>query len=398
MNIDTFSDLILGVSEKDFFSYYWETKPLFLERHISNFYNSLFDEQDFFERLWAAMLPWGKVQLANHNTKPGHVDYSTLEPNSVTLAQAYEQGDTIVVNDLQNFLPELSGLTRIVARKLGFLSNINLYLTKGSQQGLSPHFDDQDVFILQISGKKRWSLFGAVSDLPLDQNLRLEPLVDYGEPESRHVLSAGDMLYLPRGVGHCAYSIGDEHSLHLTLSVTVIRWANLLSTLLQYVSESSSAFRKSLPVGLLAENGVSYNTQPQVKGLLHQAIDRLDVALLEESLDQLKLNLVENLKPDVGQRIAGKKYCSDVSSMVCKPKDTLLFSKVVNQELHVFFPGGSFVGAKELSPIVEYINKHDEFAVEQLPIEESNDKKIDIINELIKQGLLRLQEDLCSVP
>lgn len=35
----------------------------------------------------------------------------------------------------------------------------NAYLTPPGSQGFAPHYDDIDAFILQLEGRKRWSLY-----------------------------------------------------------------------------------------------------------------------------------------------------------------------------------------------------------------------------------------------
>jgi len=35
----------------------------------------------------------------------------------------------------------------------------NVYLTPAGTQGFAPHFDDVEVFMLQLEGKKRWRLY-----------------------------------------------------------------------------------------------------------------------------------------------------------------------------------------------------------------------------------------------
>jgi lysine-specific demethylase/histidyl-hydroxylase NO66 len=42
---------------------------------------------------------------------------------------------------------------------LGSMVGANMYLTPPGTQGFAPHYDDVEVFILQLEGKKRWRLY-----------------------------------------------------------------------------------------------------------------------------------------------------------------------------------------------------------------------------------------------
>eukprot|EP00931_Biecheleriopsis_adriatica_P031245 TRINITY_DN18346_c0_g1_i1.p1 TRINITY_DN18346_c0_g1~~TRINITY_DN18346_c0_g1_i1.p1 ORF type:complete len:515 (+),score=92.17 TRINITY_DN18346_c0_g1_i1:130-1674(+) len=85
----------------------------------------------------------------------------------------------------------------------GLPTGINAYLTPPKSQGLQIHTDPHDVFVLQQSGSKDWTLFE--DDLRTKQcDIRLSP---------------GDVLYLPAGVPHIAKSLPNESSLHLSVSV-----------------------------------------------------------------------------------------------------------------------------------------------------------------------------------
>ena len=76
----------------------------------------------------------------------------------------------------------------------------NVYLTPPGTQGFAPHFDDVEVFILQLEGKKRWRVYEpttAQGRLPRfsSGNFTQEEI---GLPALDTVLEAGDMLYMPR--------------------------------------------------------------------------------------------------------------------------------------------------------------------------------------------------------
>jgi lysine-specific demethylase/histidyl-hydroxylase NO66 len=105
----------------------------------------------------------------------------------------------------------------------------NVYLTPPGAQGFAPHFDDVDVFILQVAGEKRWRLYAP----PTGEELPRYPSADFdaadlGEPIASVTIKPGELLYLPRGCIHQAVSGGSE-SLHLTVSISRLHsWRDLM--------------------------------------------------------------------------------------------------------------------------------------------------------------------------
>jgi 50S ribosomal protein L16 3-hydroxylase len=66
--------------------------------------------------------------------------------------------------------------------------------------GVGPHFDSYDVFLLQVSGRRRWRI-SRQRDLTLQPGVPLKILQNF-EPEEEFILEAGDMLYLPPRYAH----------------------------------------------------------------------------------------------------------------------------------------------------------------------------------------------------
>ena len=68
--------------------------------------------------------------------------------------------------------------------------------------GVGPHFDQYDVFLLQVEGHRRWQI-GDVCDAstPLLSGTELQ-IIDNFKPTEDWLLGPGDMLYLPPGIGH----------------------------------------------------------------------------------------------------------------------------------------------------------------------------------------------------
>jgi 50S ribosomal protein L16 3-hydroxylase len=61
--------------------------------------------------------------------------------------------------------------------------------------GVGPHTDSYDVFLLQVSGRRRWRV-GPVKDATLVEGVPVKLLADF-QPTEEWVLEPGDMLYLP---------------------------------------------------------------------------------------------------------------------------------------------------------------------------------------------------------
>jgi len=73
--------------------------------------------------------------------------------------------------------------------------------------GVGPHLDSYDVFLIQLTGQRRWRI-GRVPDGTLVEGLPVKILARF-EPEVEHVLAPGDMLYLPPGWGHDGIAEGE---------------------------------------------------------------------------------------------------------------------------------------------------------------------------------------------
>mmetsp|Transcript_24929 Transcript_24929/g.48771 ORF Transcript_24929/g.48771 Transcript_24929/m.48771 type:complete len:561 (-) Transcript_24929:96-1778(-) len=167
----------------------------------------------------------------------------------------FENGCSVRVLRPQEYSDNVCGMLSLMDEYWGRVSGANAYLTPANTQGFAPHYDDVDVYILQLEGRKRWRLYparGPDDVLPLYSSQDLDPK-ELPEPMLDTVLSPGDLLYAPRGTIHQAVALpGGPASLHLTIS-SGQRWtfsdymALLLPRAVDLAAESDAAFRASLP-------------------------------------------------------------------------------------------------------------------------------------------------------
>lgn len=145
--------------------------------------------------------------------------------------EAYENGYTIALRGLEFRSESIADMVDELASIFGQPSaGANVYLTPPISQGLTCHYDDHCVLVCQLLGSKNWKVSSEANvSLP-----RLYESCD-GVKSSKvddafeFCLKEGDVLYIPRGFLHEAYTVADNKeadgtegfSLHLTLSIEV---------------------------------------------------------------------------------------------------------------------------------------------------------------------------------
>jgi JmjC domain len=156
-----------------------------------------------------------------------------------------DRGATVVLQGLHLTHHPLAVYSRELEARLGHPVQTNAYLTPRQSQGLPVHHDTHDVFVLQVSGTKRWLVYDPVLELPLREQRYDPELGPPGETVLDVVLGPGDTLYLPRGWLHQALT-SDDDSLHLTVGVNVVPWIAAVRAALDRCADDVE-FRRSVP-------------------------------------------------------------------------------------------------------------------------------------------------------
>jgi len=137
--------------------------------------------------------------------------------SSEKLTQLCANGATLIINGIERFWVPLNVLTRELFATVAERVQANAYYSHKAVQGFNVHYDTHEVFVLQISGSKLWRLGPISYPDPLNtqpSSAQQPPEVDFDELTLRQ----GDVLYVPRGLWHCAIATS-EPSLHITIGV-----------------------------------------------------------------------------------------------------------------------------------------------------------------------------------
>jgi 50S ribosomal protein L16 3-hydroxylase len=194
--------LLGGISPQKFMKSYWHKKPLLVRGAIPAFrlakdlgepLSSAISSEELFEiagddavesRLIKAK-PW---ILSSGPFKKRNIP-SLDAPDWTLLLQGMEAKHPAAAKVLSwfRFIPD--------ARLDDLMISI-----AGPGGGVGPHFDSYDVFLIQMSGRRRWRI-SEQKDLTLNSQLPLKILQQF-KIEQEWDLEPGDMLYLPPQVAH----------------------------------------------------------------------------------------------------------------------------------------------------------------------------------------------------
>jgi cupin superfamily protein len=226
-------------------------------------------------------------------TAPGGVGAGVADQVSDDkLVQLFADGATLVLQGLHRVWPPIMAFSQQLASELGHPVQANAYVTPPQNQGFSDHYDVHDVFVLQISGEKRWQIRAPVLESPL----RDQPWTDRRRavqqravepPLIEAVLRPGDCLYLPRGYLHSAVALGGV-STHLTIGVH--SWTRhvlaeqLMTQALRSVAEDPS-IRHSLGVGVRFDDQRTFSSDLEsARAALVAALQRADIGQVARAL------------------------------------------------------------------------------------------------------------------
>jgi hypothetical protein len=160
------------------------------------------------------------------------------------LTQQLREGATLVLDAVDELTETLFELAEGLELFFHEHIQINAYAGWRTSQGFDLHWDDHDVFILQVTGRKLWKVYGMTRAYPLAQDSE-QAQKPVHEPLWEQTLQEGDLLYIPRGWWHMARPL-DEPTLHLTVGVHNRTGIDLLRWVSDRMRESE-IFRADLP-------------------------------------------------------------------------------------------------------------------------------------------------------
>ncbi|WP_287439692.1 cupin domain-containing protein [Reinekea sp.] len=182
---------------------------------------------------------------------------------------------TLLVQAVDHWVPEI----RTLLSGFNFLPQWRIddimvsFATKGG--GVGPHFDQYDVFLLQVEGTREWRT-GQLCDENSEINAQLpvKILTDF-EEQDRWVLQPGDMLYIPPAFAHWGTALSD--CLTVSVGFRAPAHSDLISDFGHFLASKVSDFNRYADPELANRSSAPHEIRPEdivrLQTILHDYAD-----------------------------------------------------------------------------------------------------------------------------
>ena len=384
---DSLSWLIGSTSKTDFFERYHEQRALHCGHGDAARFAELLNIGRIDEIISSTDLKPASLSMARSQPpiKRSNYTFSNGNIDRGAVIRHFQCGATIILNQLHLADARLARFCRSLEDLLSCRVQTNVYLTPPGSQGFGTHYDDHDVFIVQVSGSKKWRLYERPVDNPYSGEGFKAGVHDPGKLEQEFLLQAGDCLYIPRGLMHDASSHGDEPSLHITTGLIVRKWADLMLEAVSEVALRNPKFRRSLPAGFARPDFDEESLEEQFRELAKEFAEQADFS---EVLSFFRASFVRERRPELqGALVDASLPVSNADLYERRPSLQVLL-RHDDSEVVIVCPGGNIHFEKEALPGLQAFLAGEPFSKADFSDLEE-EKRTETIRRLSAFGLVR---------
>jgi bifunctional lysine-specific demethylase and histidyl-hydroxylase NO66 len=280
-----------------FFASIYEREALVVVHNDAGRFAGLLSIDDIDRLVTSVDLREGQLDLADASRQLKRTDYldSAGYVDRGAVADLHRAGATIILQQAHQLEPLLGRFCRALEYFFSAHVQTNLYLTPPNAQGFRTHYDNHDVFVIQIAGEKMWRLYEKPIDTPFRGEAFEAGKYESGDLKQEFVLKAGDCAYVPRGLMHDAVTSGAEPSLHITVGLITRTWADLTLEAVSEAALRTPDLRRSLPAGY-ARAGFD---REAARAELRRLVERLAHAVqLDPALDLIIYTFIRSRPAD----------------------------------------------------------------------------------------------------
>ena len=311
------NDILHPHTGKDLLSFFAQNRPRLLESANSAIISQLLNWRDIenllamsrYENPGIRLVRNGKELESEAYCFPQYNFGGTASPlvDRRRLLHCFRDGYTIVYDDFEAKHEAILALSQDMEETFRDCCSCHLYVSAGTEPGLSAHWDDHDVLVLQIIGSKSWKLWNPGIPYPIRDFQRHSP-GEKGVPFADIELVAGQALVLPRGWWHDPRP-RNELSVHISVAISRRTGLNYLQWLTT-ISSRCELFRRNIDYG-----GDGHATASYSKSLRDELISFITKNTPNDFLTAFRsglycrpqFSLPWDFEADRGNELAGKR-------------------------------------------------------------------------------------------
>lgn len=381
--------MIQNLDIDQFLENYWQKKPLLIRSAFPHYSSPISSEElaglaceDFVEsRIITEQSQSPKWTLEN-----GPFDESKFS----TLPKSHW---TLLIQGLNKIIPELDDLLH----QFDFIPNWridDLMASYAAPNGsVGPHVDQYDVFLLQVTGRRKWMINEeSIEEDNFESNLPLKLIKNF-KTESEWILEAGDMLYLPPNVAH--YGIGLEDCMTFSIGFRAPSHSELLSSFIdESISQLSDQIRYKDPklTTSLSSGEISSSAINHIQEIFHsyindeKAIENWFGSFITDYLnDDVELTLSEYSSTEFMQQLEERSHVRRVAAV----RANYLVNE--NKEICLFVNGKTIPTSIEDSYLIKIFCNQNIMTYIELSPYLTNNKAKDFFCELYNSGYLEFE-------
>lgn len=314
--------------------------------------------------------------------------------NLSKLGERYTEGATIRISNIQKYSERISDMCLSLQTPLTHVE-ADLWITRKSNVQPNLHFDAEDIFIFQVSGKKQWQLYSFnecdLVEKKVGQRLNLE---DVGELISKHILNPGDFLYVPAGTPHLVSPLTRD-SVHVGVGVHRLSWRTLLQSVIERTEMIPSGMHKTIPLSLFDSGSLEKNLKDGLTTVFNDALAKVDMQWVLGSIKrEYMMRSITPKDKHFSKQILSQMDLTE-SSKVQKRLNIVSCLYELNGLIHLEWSlGGEFIGPEAMRETLHFIaTEKGVFLIRNLPGNLEDGAKLLLIQALIDRGLLFVPDD-----
>ncbi len=302
------------------------------------------------------------------------------------IAQFHDRHYSVRFPDLRPFAPQANLLARALEILLQQPVTVSAFWSRGGMRA-PVHFDDHDLIVVQLRGKKRWYVSKKPSELP-----NVWPGIPAGTPElgpyESFEVDAGDMVYLPRGTLHSVDS--DSESLHVSIGFTPLTVRDAIIAAVDQLSDLDRNLRATVGGRLASQlRGVGFESlrSPVLNGVARLLEACRSPGFLESAFQLRSSRTVAKFDPLIRR---SSELPVDLDTLLIHTDMAYCHLTANPSKIDFSYPGGHLYIHRGAEESVVFIVNTPSFRVRDIPGTIDSEARLALVVRFLEAGFLEL--------